>query len=60
MQCNITIPDVAPTEPPQLPGSCPKKRKPWIPFRGHCYLFLSSMVDNWAHASVECLKMGML
>ncbi|XP_041817070.1 macrophage mannose receptor 1 [Chelmon rostratus] len=51
-------PDVAPTEPPQLPGSCPKKRKPWIPFRGHCYLFLSSMVDNWAHASVECLKMG--
>ncbi|XP_035511844.1 macrophage mannose receptor 1 [Morone saxatilis] len=53
-------PDVAPTEPPQLPGNCPepKKRKTWIPFRGHCYSFLSSLVDNWAHASVECLKMG--
>ncbi|KAK2859585.1 hypothetical protein Q5P01_004205 [Channa striata] len=53
-------PDVAPTEPPQLPGNCPesKKQRTWIPFRGHCYSFLSSMVDNWAHASVECLKMG--
>ncbi|XP_071381660.1 macrophage mannose receptor 1 [Centroberyx affinis] len=53
-------PDVAPTEPPQLPGNCPepKKRKTWIPFRGHCYSFLSSMVDSWAHASVECLRMG--
>uniref|UniRef100_A0AAQ5XFC7 Mannose receptor, C type 1a n=1 Tax=Amphiprion ocellaris TaxID=80972 RepID=A0AAQ5XFC7_AMPOC len=52
--------DVAPTEPPQLPGSCPepKKQKTWIPFRGHCYYFVSSVVDNWAHASVECLKMG--
>uniref|UniRef100_A0A667Y143 Mannose receptor C-type 1 n=1 Tax=Myripristis murdjan TaxID=586833 RepID=A0A667Y143_9TELE len=53
-------PDIAPTEPPQLPGNCPepKKRKTWIPFRGHCYTFLSSVVDNWAHASVECLRMG--
>uniref|UniRef100_A0A7N8YK80 Mannose receptor C-type 1 n=1 Tax=Mastacembelus armatus TaxID=205130 RepID=A0A7N8YK80_9TELE len=53
-------PDVAPTEPPQLPGDCPEqtKLKMWIPFRGHCYAFLSSVVDNWAHASVECLKMG--
>uniref|UniRef100_A0A673BHE3 Macrophage mannose receptor 1 n=1 Tax=Sphaeramia orbicularis TaxID=375764 RepID=A0A673BHE3_9TELE len=53
-------PVMAPTEPPQLPGSCPdaKKRKTWIPFRGHCYAFINSMVNNWAHASVECLKMG--
>lgn len=53
-------PDIAPTEPPQLPGNCPepKKRRTWIPFRGHCYSFLSSVVDNWAHASVECLKIG--
>uniref|UniRef100_A0A7N6A7T8 Macrophage mannose receptor 1 n=1 Tax=Anabas testudineus TaxID=64144 RepID=A0A7N6A7T8_ANATE len=52
--------DVAPTDPPQLPGNCPepKRQKTWIPFRGHCYAFLSSMVDNWAHASVECLKMA--
>ncbi|XP_068437743.1 macrophage mannose receptor 1 [Clinocottus analis] len=53
-------PVVAPTEPPQLPGNCPepKKQKAWIPFRGHCYSFMSSVVNNWAHASVECLKMG--
>ncbi|KAM4606060.1 macrophage mannose receptor 1 [Polymixia lowei] len=53
-------PDVAPTEPPQLPGVCPepKKRKTWIPFRGYCYAFANSVVDNWAHASVECLRMG--
>ncbi|XP_069552423.1 macrophage mannose receptor 1 [Brachyistius frenatus] len=53
-------PDVPPTEPPQLPGNCPesKRQKTWIPFRGHCYAFLGSMVDNWAHASVACLKMG--
>ncbi|XP_034428557.1 macrophage mannose receptor 1 isoform X2 [Hippoglossus hippoglossus] len=53
-------PDIAPTEPPQLPGSCPepKSRRTWIPFKGHCYAFLSAQVDNWAHASVDCLKMG--
>ncbi|XP_028288347.1 macrophage mannose receptor 1 [Parambassis ranga] len=53
-------PDIAPTDPPQLPGSCPqsKKAKSWIPFRGYCYSFLSSVSSNWAHASVECLKMG--
>ncbi|XP_073344522.1 macrophage mannose receptor 1 [Pagrus major] len=53
-------PDIAPTEPPQLPGNCPetKRQRTWIPFRGHCYSFLNSVVNNWAHASVECLKMG--
>lgn len=57
----ISFSDVAPTEPPQLPGNCPepKKQKSWIPFRGHCYSFHSTVVDKWAHASVECLKMGM-
>ncbi|XP_047424697.1 macrophage mannose receptor 1 [Mugil cephalus] len=52
--------DIAPTEPPQHPGNCPesKRLRTWIPFRGHCYSFLSSMQDNWAHASVECMKMG--
>nr|XP_019942865.1 PREDICTED: macrophage mannose receptor 1 [Paralichthys olivaceus] len=53
-------PDIAPTEPPQLPGSCPESKNQisWIPFRGHCYSFRSALVANWAHASVECLKMG--
>ncbi|XP_057680492.1 macrophage mannose receptor 1 [Corythoichthys intestinalis] len=57
--CKIS-PVLAPTEPPQLAGICPEpiKKRSWLPFRGHCYSFLSSLVDNWAHASVECLKMG--
>uniref|UniRef100_A0A3P9KK49 Macrophage mannose receptor 1 n=1 Tax=Oryzias latipes TaxID=8090 RepID=A0A3P9KK49_ORYLA len=52
--------EIAPTEIPQHPGSCPesKKQRNWIPFRGHCYSFRSSVVDNWAFASVECIKMG--
>uniref|UniRef100_A0A8C7Y9T5 Mannose receptor, C type 1a n=1 Tax=Oryzias sinensis TaxID=183150 RepID=A0A8C7Y9T5_9TELE len=52
--------EIAPTEIPQYPGSCPesKKQRNWIPFRGHCYSFRSSVVDNWAFASVECIKMG--
>ncbi|CAM4532936.1 unnamed protein product [Leuciscus chuanchicus] len=53
-------PDIAPTDPPQMPGNCPesKKRKTWIPFRGHCYAFMASMSDSWAHATVECMRIG--
>ncbi|XP_030611904.1 macrophage mannose receptor 1 [Archocentrus centrarchus] len=53
-------PVVPPTESPQLPGDCPEptKRRTWIPFRGHCYSFISSMTYDWAHASLECVKMG--
>uniref|UniRef100_A0AAV2L7K5 Macrophage mannose receptor 1 n=1 Tax=Knipowitschia caucasica TaxID=637954 RepID=A0AAV2L7K5_KNICA len=52
--------DIAPTEPPQHRGNCPEtiKKRTWVPFRGHCYLFFASMVENWAHASVSCLKLG--
>uniref|UniRef100_A0A8B9LX51 Mannose receptor, C type 1a n=1 Tax=Astyanax mexicanus TaxID=7994 RepID=A0A8B9LX51_ASTMX len=51
---------IAPTEPPQLPGNCPepKRHKTWIPFRGHCYAFLAARSENWAHATVECMRMG--
>nr|XP_055073387.1 macrophage mannose receptor 1-like [Misgurnus anguillicaudatus] len=50
----------APTDPPQLPGNCPEsdQRNSWIPFRGHCYTFMTSKRDNWAHATVECIRMG--
>ncbi|XP_076829471.1 macrophage mannose receptor 1-like isoform X2 [Brachyhypopomus gauderio] len=53
-------PDVAPTEPPQLQGNCPEPSqfKTWIPFRGHCYSFLASKRESWAHATVECIRMG--
>ncbi|XP_065117913.1 macrophage mannose receptor 1-like [Paramisgurnus dabryanus] len=49
-----------PTDPPQLPGNCPESdhRKSWIPFRGHCYTFMTSTRENWAHATVECIRMG--
>ncbi|XP_016396320.1 macrophage mannose receptor 1-like [Sinocyclocheilus rhinocerous] len=52
--------DIAPTDPPQMPGNCPdsKKHKTWIPYRGHCYAFMASRSDNWAHATVECMRMG--
>ncbi|XP_068603912.1 macrophage mannose receptor 1 [Brachionichthys hirsutus] len=52
--------DIPPTDPPQLPGNCPEslRRRTWIPFRGHCYSFRSSIVESWAHASVDCLQMG--
>nr|XP_055053563.1 macrophage mannose receptor 1-like [Misgurnus anguillicaudatus] len=50
----------APTDPPQLPGNCPEsdQRNSWIPFRGHCYTFMTSVKDIWVHAAVECIRMG--
>ncbi|XP_027025200.1 macrophage mannose receptor 1 isoform X1 [Tachysurus fulvidraco] len=53
-------PVIAPTDPPQLPGRCPepKKSKVWVPFRGHCYAFIASRNENWAHATVECMRMS--
>ncbi|CAJ1082520.1 macrophage mannose receptor 1 [Xyrichtys novacula] len=50
--------EVAPTEPPQLPGKCPESRgmTSWIPFRGHCYAFFNYNDESWASASVDCLK----
>ncbi|MBN3307386.1 MRC1 protein, partial [Amia calva] len=52
--------DIAPTDPPQLPGVCPesKKKRVWVPFRGHCYSFQSTAFDSWPHASMECLRLG--
>ncbi|XP_053322522.1 macrophage mannose receptor 1 [Spea bombifrons] len=50
---------IAPTDPPQQPGRCPDaKDKPWVPFRGSCYLFESSYTRNWAQASLDCLQKG--
>ncbi|XP_040290431.1 macrophage mannose receptor 1-like [Bufo bufo] len=50
---------IAPTEPPQQPGTCPESGgKTWIPFRGHCYLIESANTRNWAQSSMECLRNG--
>uniref|UniRef100_A0A8C9W2K6 Mannose receptor C-type 1 n=1 Tax=Scleropages formosus TaxID=113540 RepID=A0A8C9W2K6_SCLFO len=52
--------DVAPTDPPQLPGHCPEStaRATWVPFRGHCYAIMSSVFLMWAHASTDCMRRG--
>ncbi|XP_073715679.1 macrophage mannose receptor 1-like isoform X2 [Misgurnus anguillicaudatus] len=49
-----------PPDPPQLPGNCPKSMKlgSWIPFRGHCYMFMPYEREHWAHATIECKRMG--
>ncbi|TRY89433.1 hypothetical protein DNTS_012216 [Danionella cerebrum] len=59
LNSNLRSTDIAPTNPPQMPGNCPesKKSKTWIPFKKNCYMF-GVMSDNWAHATVECLRMG--
>ncbi|XP_066441113.1 macrophage mannose receptor 1-like [Eleutherodactylus coqui] len=50
---------VAPTDPPQTPGSCPDEPSDsWIPFRNHCYLFVSSSFADWQSASLKCVYYG--
>ncbi|KAM9827488.1 macrophage mannose receptor 1 [Neosynchiropus ocellatus] len=49
----------APPEPAQRPGKCPESTKVgWVPFRGYCYTFVTSNRETWAHASLECMKIG--
>uniref|UniRef100_A0A8C8RN29 C-type lectin domain-containing protein n=1 Tax=Pelusios castaneus TaxID=367368 RepID=A0A8C8RN29_9SAUR len=50
---------IPPTDPPQLPGKCPKSRNhiSWIPFRGHCYVF-NAHRTSWAESSTECIRLG--
>uniref|UniRef100_K7FZX6 C-type lectin domain-containing protein n=1 Tax=Pelodiscus sinensis TaxID=13735 RepID=K7FZX6_PELSI len=50
---------IAPTEPPQLPGKCPKSRNQvsWIPFRGHCYFF-NAHGTSWGESATECIRLG--
>uniref|UniRef100_A0A8C8RNB2 Macrophage mannose receptor 1 n=1 Tax=Pelusios castaneus TaxID=367368 RepID=A0A8C8RNB2_9SAUR len=51
---------VAPTDPPQLSGTCPESKQltSWIPFHGHCYYIESSAMESWAQASLECIQLG--
>uniref|UniRef100_A0A803W7V7 Mannose receptor C-type 1 n=1 Tax=Ficedula albicollis TaxID=59894 RepID=A0A803W7V7_FICAL len=52
--------EMAPTEPPQLPGKCPESRghKSWIPFSGHCYYFEATKKRSWSQAHEECARLG--
>ncbi|RVE62049.1 hypothetical protein OJAV_G00176930, partial [Oryzias javanicus] len=54
--------DVPPTQPSIFPGVCPDDPNPssqifWIPFKGHCYTFLTNQ-DEWSGASTDCSRRG--
>ncbi|XP_049338780.1 macrophage mannose receptor 1-like isoform X3 [Astyanax mexicanus] len=54
--------DVAPTPPTQFPGRCPEEtngepKMTWLPYRGHCYAFVTSET-SWSVASGICLRRG--
>ncbi|KFU84338.1 Macrophage mannose receptor 1, partial [Chaetura pelagica] len=52
--------EVIPSEPPQLPGTCPepKRGRSWVPFHGHCYYVHTTSEESWPDASMECTQMG--
>ncbi|KAG9465571.1 hypothetical protein GDO78_018075, partial [Eleutherodactylus coqui] len=59
MSLSFGLTVVAPTDPPQTPGSCPDEPSDsWIPFRNHCYLFVSSSFADWQSASLKCVYYG--
>uniref|UniRef100_A0A8C6TG71 Mannose receptor, C type 1b n=1 Tax=Neogobius melanostomus TaxID=47308 RepID=A0A8C6TG71_9GOBI len=56
--------DVAPTESSLYPGVCPEETEveyrqsfSWIPYKGHCYMFVAEDVE-WADAASSCARHG--
>ncbi|XP_041658579.1 macrophage mannose receptor 1-like [Cheilinus undulatus] len=56
--------DVPPTESTIFPGVCPEETQveyqqtaSWLPFRGHCYLFMTDEIE-WADAASSCVRHG--
>ncbi|XP_028282934.1 macrophage mannose receptor 1b isoform X2 [Parambassis ranga] len=56
--------DVAPTESTIFPGRCPEDTSAeyfqsytWLPFKGHCYLFITDEIE-WADAASSCVRHG--
>ncbi|KAK3546334.1 hypothetical protein QTP70_025673, partial [Hemibagrus guttatus] len=54
--------EIAPAPPVQFPGMCPEiievePKMIWLPFRGHCYAFVTQTV-SWSRASQLCLSRG--
>uniref|UniRef100_A0A3Q3W748 Uncharacterized protein n=1 Tax=Mola mola TaxID=94237 RepID=A0A3Q3W748_MOLML len=56
--------DVPPTESTNYPGICPEDAKEeyhqsytWLPFKGHCYLFITDEIE-WANAASSCVRHG--
>ncbi|XP_068459604.1 macrophage mannose receptor 1-like isoform X2 [Clinocottus analis] len=69
--CNLTMnsvcmqsTDVPPTESTIFPGICPPdtteeyhQSYTWLPFKGHCYLFVTDEIE-WADAASSCVRHG--
>ncbi|XP_039998644.1 macrophage mannose receptor 1-like [Xiphias gladius] len=58
--------DVPPTESTAFPGFCPddpdtsrytSQGYTWLPFKGHCYIFLTDRCE-WPDASANCVRHG--
>ncbi|XP_035860615.1 macrophage mannose receptor 1b isoform X2 [Sander lucioperca] len=56
--------DVPPTESTNFPGICPEQTNveyqqsyTWLPFKGHCYLFMTEEIE-WADAASSCIRHG--
>uniref|UniRef100_A0A8C3ALJ6 Mannose receptor, C type 1b n=1 Tax=Cyclopterus lumpus TaxID=8103 RepID=A0A8C3ALJ6_CYCLU len=69
--CNLTMnsvcmqsTDMPPTESTIFPGICPQDTNEehhqsytWLPFKGHCYLFVTDEIE-WADAASSCVRHG--
>ncbi|XP_056149770.1 macrophage mannose receptor 1b [Lampris incognitus] len=64
----MTSTDMAPAEPTDYPGVCPDMRNfeylgyiemnfAWVPFKGHCYVFVTASLE-WPNAASSCYKHG--
>ena len=57
--------DVAPTDSTEYVGSCPiatqdersERKFAWMPFKAHCYVFITETVE-WANAASDCSRHG--
>lgn len=56
--------EVPPTESSLYPGVCPddsegqyRERYSWLPYKGHCYLFITEVME-WADAVSSCVRHG--
>lgn len=60
----LSLTDVPPTQSTNFPGICPEDSKEeyhqsysWLPFKGHCYLFITDEIE-WADAASSCVRHG--
>ncbi|XP_051266208.1 macrophage mannose receptor 1 [Dicentrarchus labrax] len=60
----IQTTEVPPTESTNYPGVCPEETNveyhqsySWLPFKGHCYLFVTEEIE-WPDAASSCVRHG--